>query len=181
MRKFSLFTVVVGLVMALFVPAASAATPYCGITWGSQPEAAPQMGPGPVVGARAGRHACFDRLVIDIANRTEPTGYTVQYVPQVVQDGSGDVIPLRGGAFLQVTVNAPDYDGGGDSASGWVSGQEIANVAGFTTFRQVKSAGGFEGYTSVGLGVRARLPFRVLRLDGPGNASRLVIDVAHRW
>jgi hypothetical protein len=105
----------------------------------------------------------------------------VQYVPQVVQDGSGDVIPLRGGAFLQVTVNAPDYDGGGDSASGWVSGQEIANVAGFTTFRQVKSAGGFEGYTSVGLGVRARLPFRVLRLDGPGNASRLVIDVAHRW
>jgi len=29
--------------------------------------------------------------------------------------------------------------------------------------------------------VRARLPFRVFVLAGPGNGSRLVIDVAHRW
>jgi hypothetical protein len=29
--------------------------------------------------------------------------------------------------------------------------------------------------------VRARLPFRVLTLDGPGAGTRLVIDVAHRW
>jgi hypothetical protein len=33
----------------------------------------------------------------------------------------------------------------------------------------------------VGLGVRARLPFRVFKLDGPGEGSRLVIDVAHQW
>ena len=42
-------------------------------------------------------------------------------------------------------------------------------------------AGSFEGYTSIGLGVRARLPFRVFMLDGPGTSSRLVVDVAHRW
>lgn len=42
-------------------------------------------------------------------------------------------------------------------------------------------AGTFEGYTSLGLGVRARLPFRVFALDGPGDGSRLVVDVAHRW
>jgi hypothetical protein len=29
--------------------------------------------------------------------------------------------------------------------------------------------------------VRARLPFRVFSLAGPGAGSRLVIDVAHRW
>jgi hypothetical protein len=29
--------------------------------------------------------------------------------------------------------------------------------------------------------VRARLPFRVFVLRGPGSGSRLVIDVAHRW
>jgi len=29
--------------------------------------------------------------------------------------------------------------------------------------------------------VRARLPFRVLTLDGPGSGSRLVVDVAHYW
>jgi hypothetical protein len=35
--------------------------------------------------------------------------------------------------------------------------------------------------TKIGLGVRARLPFRVFALAGPGGGSRLVIDVAHRW
>jgi len=35
--------------------------------------------------------------------------------------------------------------------------------------------------TTIGLGARARLPFRVFTLSGPGQGSRLVIDVAHRW
>ena len=55
------------------------------------------------------------------------------------------------------------------------------NVTGFQTFRQVFYGGSFEGVTTAGLGVRARLPFRVFLLAGPGNGSRLVIDVAHRW
>jgi hypothetical protein len=49
------------------------------------------------------------------------------------------------------------------------------------TFRQVVFDGTFEGQTQIGLGVRARLPFRVFTLAGPGGGSRLVIDVAHRW
>ena len=58
---------------------------------------------------------------------------------------------------------------------------ELANVAGYQTFRQVAYAGSFEGQTTLGLGVRARLPFRVFILAGPGDGSRLVVDVAHRW
>jgi hypothetical protein len=54
-------------------------------------------------------------------------------------------------------------------------------VIGFRTFRQVAFLGTFEGYTTIGLGVRARLPFRVFVLPGPGSGSRVVIDVAHRW
>jgi hypothetical protein len=54
-------------------------------------------------------------------------------------------------------------------------------VAGFSTFRQVAYGGSYEGYTTIGLGVRARLPFRVFVLSGPGTGARLVIDVAHRW
>jgi hypothetical protein len=42
-------------------------------------------------------------------------------------------------------------------------------------------AGSFEGQTTLGLGVRARLPFRAFVLPGPGSGSRLVVDVAHRW
>jgi hypothetical protein len=39
----------------------------------------------------------------------------------------------------------------------------------------------FEGQTTFGLGVRAWRPFRVFALSGPGDGSRVVIDVAHRW
>ena len=36
--------------------------------------------------------------------------------------------------------------------------------------------------TTVALGVRARLPYRVFTLyDASTNRSRLVVDVAHRW
>ncbi|HEX2064459.1 MAG TPA: hypothetical protein VHE80_08555 [Acidimicrobiales bacterium] len=42
-------------------------------------------------------------------------------------------------------------------------------------------AGTFEGRSTFGLGVWARLPFRVFKLDGPGTSSRIVVDVAHRW
>jgi hypothetical protein len=58
---------------------------------------------------------------------------------------------------------------------------EAVNVAGFDTLRQVAFTGGFEGQSTFGLGVRARLPFRTFILDGPGDGSRLVVDVAHRW
>ena len=58
---------------------------------------------------------------------------------------------------------------------------ELANVAGYRTFRQVSYAGSTEGAAWVGIGLRARLPFRVFTLTGPGAGSRIVVDVAHRW
>ena len=56
-------------------------------------------------------------------------------------------------------------------------------MAGYSTFRQVAWAGSFEGYTTLALGVRARLPFRVFVLPARPGPTRtaLVIDVAHRW
>ncbi|MCA1703043.1 MAG: hypothetical protein LC808_07125, partial [Actinobacteria bacterium] len=60
-------------------------------------------------------------------------------------------------------------------------GDHVANVAGYSTLRDVVYAGCFEGRTSVGVGVRARLPFRVFMLAGPGSGGRIVLDIAHRW
>ena len=58
----------------------------------------------------------------------------------------------------------------------------MPSVAGFATFREVKWAGSFEGYTTIALGVRGRLPHRVFTLYDPStNRSRLVVDVAHHW
>lgn len=46
---------------------------------------------------------------------------------------------------------------------------------------EVVFGGSFEGCTTFAVGVRARLPFRVVPLAGPGAPSRIVVDVAHRW
>lgn len=59
--------------------------------------------------------------------------------------------------------------------------RSVEDVDGFTTLRSVVYGGGFDGYTTFGFGVRARLPFRVFVLDGPGGHSRIVMDVAHHW
>ncbi len=157
----------------------AAADPYCGLVWGSLAKTDPAMSQAKVVSIRTGQHYCFDRLVIDLNGPV--AGYTVRYVPQVVQDGSGLPVPLRGQAFIQVTVNAPAYDDKGNATYNPADKNELSNVAGYQTFRQVAWAGSFEGYSSLGLGVRARLPFRVFVLPGPDAGSRLVIDVAHFW
>jgi hypothetical protein len=158
---------------------ASAATSYCGLVWGSLAKTEPGMSTASVTNVRTGQHYCFDRMVVDLNGPVK--GYTVRYVPAVVQDGSGMEIPLRGSAFLQVTVNAPAYDSNGNATYSPADPKELSDLSAYQTFRQLAYAGSFEGYTSLGLGVRGRLPFRVFALDGPDSGSRLVVDVAHFW
>jgi hypothetical protein len=164
------------------VAAAPAATvaPYCGIYWGSLAKTAQITETAPMVNVRAGRHACFDRLVVDV-RAGGANGYFVKYVTTVRQDGSGVAVPLRGGARLQVTVVAPAYDANYRQTYRPANPRELVNVTGWQTFRQIAWAGSREGQSTIGLGVRARLPFRVFVLQGPGAGSRFVIDVAHRW
>lgn len=183
-RKAFLGLVATALAVAgvLVAPAGAASHPYCGQAWGSLPKQLGNNSPGAdthVIGARAGRHDCFDRLVVDLSGPS--TGYRVEYVSQVTQDGSGNPVPLRGGAFLSVVVGGPAHDANGQPTYSPANPSEAVNVAGFTTFRQVAYAGSFEGLTTFGLGVRARLPFRVSVLSGPGSGSRVVVDVSHRW
>jgi hypothetical protein len=158
--------------------ATTAAAPYCGITWGSLPKTSSTMARGPVTNVRAGRHTCYDRLVVDLGGRAP--GYTVKYVSNVYTQGQGALVPLRGGAKLLVVANAPAYRPDGTASFVPRNPREVVDVTGYTTFRQVAWAGTFEGYTSMGLGVRARLPFRVFTLTD-ATTSRLVIDVAHHW
>ncbi len=167
-------TALVALVAA--PPAASAA--YCGITWGSLSKSHPRMVAGPLTNVRAGRHTCYDRLVVDLG-RTR-SGYLVRYVTNVHEDGSGAVIPLRGGAKLEIIVRAPAYDSNGNGTYHPTNSDELRNVSGYRTFRQIAWGGSFEGQSTIGLGVRARLPFRVFTIDD-GATSRLIVDVAHAW
>ncbi|HEY0641660.1 MAG TPA: hypothetical protein VGD67_28875 [Pseudonocardiaceae bacterium] len=162
--------------VAAAVPASVSTTPYCGITWGSQPKELTPGSTAELEGIRTGRHDCFDRLVIDVRDG-DIAGYTVSYVDQITMDGSGAPVAVRGGARLQVVARVPTPT----MDSIFLPNGELADVTGYQTFRHVAWAGSFEGQTTIGLGVRARLPFRVLLLDGPGTGSRMVVDVAHRW
>jgi hypothetical protein len=183
MRRSAVVVVsVVGVLAGLLgvrsaAPAEAAAS--CPTRWGSLAETDARYRASPVVGVRAGRHACFYRLVVDLAGPV--AGWDVAYVPRVVEDGSGRTLPLRGRAFLQVMVHAPAHDLAGRATYTPADPAALVATTGFTTFRQVAWAGTFEGRTTIGLGVRGRLPFRVLALAGPGGGSRLVVDVAHRW
>jgi hypothetical protein len=175
-RSVSVLSVLVLAVLASVAAVPAHATgPYCGIRWGSLPERVPAASTGEVFDVRAGRHRCFDRLVLDVSG--DVNGYVVRYVDHVRMDGSGQVVPVRGGARLQITATAP----ASLSDSMFRADAKLVSTAGYRTFRHIAWAGSFEGHTTLGLGVRARLPFRVFLLDGPGAGSRLVLDVAHQW
>jgi hypothetical protein len=187
MRKLLVLAAVALAVAGVVVPAVSARSvggSYCGIRWGSLPERDLHYTSAPIADLRAARHRCFDRLVVDLGPQVagpDSDGYQVQYVPQVTQDGSGQPQSLAGGAFLSIVVHAPAHDGDYNPTYAPADPAHAVDVAGFRTFRQVAFLGTFEGQTTLGLGVRARLPFRVFVLSGPGDGSRVVIDVAHRW
>jgi len=165
--------------------APAAAAPFCGQVWGSTPESAEQHDRERLLDVRSGQHACFDRLVLDLGGQDATFGsYDVRYVPGVVADGSGDPVPVRGGAVLQLVVRAPAYDDEGRPTYEPDDPRELVDVRGYTTLRQVASSGSFEGTTTLAVGVRAHLPFRVFVLPGTPNSDhtpRLVLDVAHRW
>jgi hypothetical protein len=165
----------------LLAPSASAgAAPYCGITWGSLAKSGTHDAVSDTLrNVRAGEHTCFDRLVIDLARAPQFTAYSVKY-GTAYEQGSGRALSLRG-TDMEIVLDSPAYDSNGQPTYRPASRTELVDVSGFRTFEQVAWGGSFEGKTTIGLGVRARLPFRVLTLEGPGSGSRLIVDVAHFW
>lgn len=186
LRFLTVLTAVAALLAAgLLAPAAASAhAAYCGQVWGSTPESRIGGAAGQfITSVRAGRHACFDRIVIDVGGPAVRAQYDVRYVDAVHQPGSGYRVPLEGGADLQVVMVVPTY-------KDWVVTydpepfERVVDVSGFRTVKQVALAGSYEGRTTFGIGTRARLPFRTFTLLGaPGSdqQTRLVIDIGHRW
>lgn len=159
---------------------AGAAPPACAVAWGSAAKSSTGLGAHYLTNVRAGRHTCYDRLIID----GPAGGFTssVRYVPNVLSQARGDVVRLRGAGKIEIVLRANDYDiDTGEPTYTPANPRELTHVTGYSTFRQVAWGGSFEGYTTIGLGVRTRLPVRVFNLAGPGGQSRLVIDVAHHW
>ncbi|MEU1166564.1 hypothetical protein ABZ372_41860 [Streptomyces sp. NPDC005921] len=151
-----------GGLLAGTVPAVAApAAVDCAVTWGSLAKTGDSTASRRLTDVRTGQHECYDRLVFDAQGTSaDPIGYTVRYVDVLHQDPSDAVIPIKGGAILEISLFAPRYD----PATGTpYPPLPSVDVTGYRTFREFKITGGSEGYTQAGLGVRARLPFRVFQ------------------
>ena len=123
-----------------------------------------------LIAVRVGGHLTFDRVVFEFA-RSRP-GHNVRYVPQVVHDGSGLPVPLRGRAFLQASLSpATAHTDTGAPTSG-----PLPSAAGLAALRQIADAGDFEAVLTFGIGVADRTPFQVRLFTAP---PRIAIDIAH--
>lgn len=161
------------------------AKPVCPETagWRTDERAADPMSRDALYLVRAGRHACFDRVVFDV-NGPAAAGFAVRYVPVVTTDPKGDPLPVPGGAALQIVVRAPAL---GTDSSGHQPGRVLAAVGDtlvstpdWPSLRAVRFAGSFEGLSTFAAGVRAKLPFRVFtQLGSQDQVRRVVVDIAH--
>lgn len=157
----------------------TAAAAACSTAWGSGVKSDADSVSEPLKNIRTGQHTCYDRMVFDVTGATGTAGFHVSYVDAFHQDGTGDLIPVSGGAILQIFVNAPSYNPyTGAVVYPGLPGRTLpgVNINGYRTFKDTKYGASLEGQTQVGLGLRAKLPFRVLK-----SGDRVIVDVAHTW
>jgi hypothetical protein len=124
--------------------------------------------PTPVIKAvRTAKHpAChFDRLVLDIGGRHP--GYQIQYVKQIIADGSGKPIKLPGKRFLLITLRPAQAHKSSGASTLPTKVQAVRDPM----LRAWVLAGDFEGVVSIGVGLHAKTSVRVGELKG-----RLYID-----
>lgn len=122
---------------------------------------------------RAARQEGFDRVVFEFEGQAP--GYDVRYVPRPVhEDGSGAPIEVRGGAVVQVRMEA-------------ASGSDLSSAVLRRTYTgptridpktpevvEIVRTGDFEAVLGWAIGVRDRVDFKVTTLTSPG---RVVIDL----
>jgi hypothetical protein len=122
-----------------------------------------------LVDVRAGGHAGFDRVVFEF--RGAVPEHRVQYVDQLVEDGTGDPVSVAGAANLEVVfegANAHEENG-----SPTLTRRRFS--PGLPAVKEIAQLGDFEAVVSYGIGVDRRRPIEVSTLSSP---SRLVIDIA---
>lgn len=176
----ALLSVVLASVSVVSLGTAGAAhEPYCGITWGSLAKGGDGSSDAALSDVRTGVHECFDRVIFDFVGSA--AAYEVDYAPEIRTSGKGERLPVAGGAMLRVHLHTNVFDRLGRAHYGRVAGDHVADVHDYRTLRDVVYGGGFERRLTFGVGVRARLPFRVFTLPASGSSGPLVIDVAHRW
>lgn len=126
-----------------------------------------------VTDVRVAHHPGFDRVVYEMAGTGKP-GWTVSYVAEAIQDGSGMVLDLAGDGTLSVAISGSAYPM--DSGATPFSHATAVHGDGTTVVTEVQGWSVFEGITGSFIGLtEAGHPFRVYLLDDP---VRVVVDVS---
>ncbi len=145
----------------------------CGSVWTAAPKAhaaAAQPAVSTLVAIRAAYHPeatpRYDRVVFEFSGpvpQIDPPGY----VKQLIADGSGLPVLIKGKAIFEMTLRlAQASTATGATASTRIYGQ-LRNV------QQIKKVGAFEAVLTYGIGLRHTSQFQVFTLTHP---SRVVVD-----
>ena len=122
-----------------------------------------------------GRHEGFDRVVFQFTNHVP--AYKVEYVePPLKEDGSGNVVQVKGNAFVLVRMDqASGFDLTKNEGELVYKGPKRLDgtAAGASVVREVVRTGDFEAVLSWVVGLSDRVDFRVTRADSP---ARLIVD-----
>jgi hypothetical protein len=122
-----------------------------------------------------GRHEGFDRVVFQF--RDHLPGYRIEYVePPLKEDGSGNVVQIKGNAFVVVRMEpASGFDlTTGEGVMVYKGPKRIDGAtAGTPTVREVVRTGDFEAVLSWAVGLEDRVDFRVRTATSP---ARLIVD-----
>ena len=125
-----------------------------------------------VIGIRTAAHPDegYDRIVFDIDG--EIPGYTIEYVDEVRQDGSGDLVDVPGRRYLLIRFNPAHAHTDAGEALISPRSRELDHPM----MRGYVVVGDFEGYVSVAIGLDDVVGYRVGEL--PGDPARVYVDVA---
>ena len=126
---------------------------------------------GNITDIRIGHHDGFDRVVFEFHGTGTP-GWTAEYVPQALAQGSGRPIPMAGSAVISVAITGVGYST--ETGIQEFPGSRVA-VAGTDVVTEVSFNGTFEGVSQAFVGTTAQHPFRVYLLTAP---ARVVLEVA---
>ncbi|MCS5478099.1 AMIN domain-containing protein [Corynebacterium sp. YIM 101645] len=122
-----------------------------------------------ITNVRVGRHADFDRVVLDLSGEGTP-GWISRFNADPVQDGSGLPIEYEGATSLELAVTGLVMPGEDYQPIGTVPG-----AGGVVT--EVIPGGWFEGMNYVVIGLTGERPYSVQLLENP---PRLVVDILHQ-
>jgi hypothetical protein len=122
-----------------------------------------------------GRHEGYDRVVFQFRNAVP--GYRVEYVqPPIKEDGSGNVVQVKGNAFVEVRMEpASGFDlATGEGELVYKGPRRVDGAAGGTSVvREVVRTGDFEAVLTWAIGLEEKVDFRVSTTSSP---ARLIVD-----